>query len=304
VTRGLVTLEKTTLDTRAVLADAVEQVRPLVEARRHHLHVDLPDAAAMVCGDRKRLVQVMANLLNNAAKYTPEGGNIVLRVVALGDEVAMSVDDDGIGMAPGLVQLAFELFAQATRSADRAQGGLGIGLAVVKSLVELHGGSVSAHSEGQGRGSSFTVRLPRLPGHAQLPKQERKYADQRSRGRALKVLIVDDNVDAAQTLALLVEAHGHEAWVEHGSQAALEQAATEPPDVCLLDIGLPELDGNGLAQRLRTLPQTSGAVLVAITGYGQDHDRKQARSAGFDHHFVKPVDIAQLSSLLSAIAAR
>jgi PAS domain S-box-containing protein len=304
VTRGLVTLDKTTLDARAVLSDAVEQVRPLLEARRHHLHLDLPQVSAMVCGDRKRLVQVMTNLLNNAAKYTPDGGNIVLHVDVHGDEVAMSVADDGIGMAPELVQRAFELFAQASRSADRAQGGLGIGLAVVKSLVELHGGSVSAHSEGQGRGSSFTVRLPRLPELVRLPDTQGHQADEKVQGRALKVLIVDDNVDAAQTLALLIEAQGHQVQVEHASHAALESAVAQPPDVCLLDIGLPELDGNALARRLRTLPQTSGAVLVAVTGYGQDQDRKQARDAGFDHHFVKPVDIAKLSSLLRDIAPK
>ncbi|WP_147376900.1 PAS domain-containing hybrid sensor histidine kinase/response regulator [Noviherbaspirillum saxi] len=301
VTRGLVSLEKAKLDAKHIVSDAVEQVRPLIESRRHRLTVRTPPESTFVLGDKKRLVQVMSNLLNNAAKYTPAGGDIVLNMDVYDDQVWISVTDNGIGMSPDVKERAFELFAQAERTPDRAQGGLGIGLALVKSLIDLHGGSVTAHSEGMGTGSTFTVRLPHLDegtGSAAIEQPAQPEATPR---RVLKVMVVDDNADAADMLAMFVEAVGHQACVEHSAHKALERARMENPDVCLLDIGMPDMDGNELARRLRIQPENVGTILVAVTGYGQDRHQHSSQGAGFDHYFVKPVDIAKLVSLLNDI---
>jgi signal transduction histidine kinase/CheY-like chemotaxis protein len=306
VTRGLVTLESEVLDAKRIVSDAVEQVRPLIEARRHHLTVFQPPESALVLGDQKRLVQVVTNLLNNAAKYSPEGGQIRLRMEVAGGEVSLAVADDGIGMAPELVERAFELFVQAERSSDRAQGGLGLGLALVRSLVELHHGHVSARSDGPGRGSEFTLRLPRVDsiGGAVLgDSRGDKGPAVRASRRALRLMLVDDNLDAADMLALFLDTIGHSVSVENDPWRALERARDEAPDVCLLDIGLPDMDGNELARRLRAEAATAGAVLIAVTGYGQEQDRKAAIDAGFDHHFVKPVDTGRLAALLAEIGA-
>jgi signal transduction histidine kinase/ActR/RegA family two-component response regulator len=305
VTRGLVDLDTAALDAAQVAIEAVEQVTPLIQARGQQLALRLPPAPAPVCGDRKRLVQVLANILNNAAKYTQEGGELRLDVEADGTLVRIAVQDNGIGMAPDLVARAFDLFAQAERSADRASGGLGLGLALVKNLVELHGGTVSCDSPGLGRGSRFVVSLPRL--HAQgMPAQE--MADSVPAGPdRLRILVVDDNEDAADTLAMLLEASGHEVLVEHGSLAALARVraggSPDAPQVCLLDIGLPDMDGAELARRLRAQPETAGALLVAVTGYGQDSDRERTRAAGFDHHLVKPLDLEKLRTILDGAHA-
>ncbi len=300
VTRGMVELEKAPLDIRRIVVDAVEQVSPLIQARRHHLMLHVPPEMAVVSGDKKRLVQVIANLLTNAAKYTPEGGNIVLQSDVLPDQVILSVQDDGIGMAPVLVERVFELFVQAERTSDRSGGGLGLGLALVKSLVELHGGKVACTSRGAGKGSRFTVCLPRLVDQDQ--KVERRQAPRSSFNvsRPLKIMVVDDNADAAQMLAMFLEAAGHQVIVEFHARQALERARNELPDVYLLDIGLPEMDGNELAKQLRARPDTNGAILIAVTGYGQEHDRQKSIAAGFDHHMTKPVDIAKLSTILAA----
>jgi PAS domain S-box-containing protein len=301
VTRGLVTLNNVRLDAKRVIVDAVEQVRPLLEARRHHLSMHTPPDSAFVLGDQKRLVQVVANLLNNAAKYTPEGGDIVLGMEVDGEDIKVTVSDNGIGMTPELLARAFQLFAQGERTADRSQGGLGIGLALVKSLVELHGGTVAAYSDGIGNGSKFTVCLPHLKAHTGSSRSAPVSAVAASSTRPLKIMVVDDNVDAAEMLAMLVEAMGHQAVVEHSSRKALELALAERPDVCLLDIGLPDMDGNQLAHRLRTHPETASSVLVAVTGYGQEQDRNNSMNAGFDHHFVKPVDSSKLTALLETM---
>lgn len=303
VTRGLVTLDKVRLDAKRIVSDAIEQVRPLIEARGHRLAVHTPPEPAFILGDQKRLVQVITNLLNNAAKYTPEGGDIVLSMEVDGDFVRMVVADSGIGMAPELVDRAFEMFAQAKRTSDRSEGGLGIGLALVKSLMELHGGSVSAYSAGAGKGSRFTICLPHLKENSGLPESEQGATMDIAAADALKVMVVDDNADAAQMLAMFVGAMGHQVIVEHSSKKALERAKAELPAVCLLDIGLPDMDGNELARRLRAQQETAKAVLVAVSGYGQEQDRNNAISAGFDYHFVKPVDSAKLASLLEQIAA-
>ncbi|SFC14533.1 PAS domain-containing hybrid sensor histidine kinase/response regulator [Massilia yuzhufengensis] len=304
VTRGLVELEQAPLDLREVLHDAVEQVTPLVRARDHELVLALPDQPMLVMGDRKRLVQVVANLLNNAAKYTPEGG-ILTASAGLRDALAcIEVRDNGIGMAPELTQRVFDLFAQAERSADRAMGGLGLGLALVKSLVELHGGTVACDSPGLGQGSRFTACLPCLAGATQPAAAPGDVAVVAAAQAAapLRVLVVDDNVDAAITLAMLLGASGHQVLVEHGAQAALDTARRSSPAVCLLDVGLPEMDGKELARRLRAEAGTANALLVAVTGYGQESDREQILAAGFDHHLVKPVDMGQLEAILAAVA--
>jgi len=301
VTRGLVTLASEPVAVADIVADAVEQVRPLIEARRQRLALPPATHGARVPGDRKRLVQVLANLLNNAAKYTPEGGHIEVRLELAPAQAVLTVTDDGIGMQPEVQRGAFDLFTQAERTPDRSQGGLGIGLALVKSLVELHRGSVAVYSEGPGKGSRFTVRLPRLPSlpaaaaaaHEPGPGVQGKGARP---GRS--VLVVDDNVDAAQLLAMVLESAGHRVCVEHHSHLALELARTTAPAVCILDIGLPEMDGNALARRLRQLPQMRGALLIAVTGYGRAEDRAAALAAGFDHHLVKPVDVQVLLKLL------
>lgn len=301
VTRGLVELEKAPVDIRHIITDAVEQVTPLIQSRRHHLAMHLPPDTTMVMGDKKRLVQVLANVLNNAAKYTNEGGNILLKTDVREAYLVIEVIDNGIGMTPELTAHAFDLFAQAERSSDRSSGGLGLGLALVKSLIELHGGAVTCESEGVGKGSKFTIKLSRITESIkqtpQHPKQHLANAPQ-----SLRILVVDDNEDAAAMLASLLEAAGHEVLVEHASKRALECARIDRPDVCLLDIGLPEMDGNELARCLRAQPETANAVLVAVTGYGQEEDRKNTLAAGFDHHLVKPIETGRLMSLLTEVS--
>lgn len=301
VTRGLVELDNLPLDIRHIITDAVEQVTPLVRARRHHLALQMTPEAPMVLGDKKRLVQVVANLLNNAAKYMHEGGHIVLTTEVRDAHVFIEVQDNGIGMAPELASRAFDLFAQAERSSDRSSGGLGIGLALVKSLIELHHGTVTCQSAGLGKGSKFTVCLPRLPVGEEGGGSAHHDRSGRQDIESLRILVVDDNVDAAAMLAMLLEASGHHVLVEHDAQKSLELAKDEAPQVCLLDIGLPEMDGKELARRLRAQPETARAVLIAVTGYGQESDRREMLDAGFDHHLVKPVDTGMLASLLAQV---
>lgn len=300
VTRGLITLELATLDVGRIVADAIEQARPLLDARRHHFSVSLAPEPAFVLGDAKRLVQVVANLLNNAAKYTPEGGHVALTMAVRDERVRLAVADDGIGMAPGLVHQVFELFAQAERGSDRSQGGLGIGLALVKSLVELHHGSVSAHSAGLGLGSEFSVCLP-LAAKADEAPAESPSMPARAGPDGLRLLLVEDNEDAADVLAMFLEAAGHRVAVEHDSISALIRGRQEKPDVCLLDIGLPDIDGCELARRLRAQPELADTVLIALTGYGREQDRSRAIAAGFAHYFVKPVDTSVLGALLDQL---
>ena len=299
VTRGLVTLEKEELDVNAVVAGAVEQVRPLIESKRHALTMQLSGEPVHVLGDRTRLVQVLSNILNNAAKYTPPGGQIALRVAAHGERVTVTVTDNGIGIEPDVLPYIFELFTQAERTPDRSQGGLGIGLALVKSLVALHGGTVDARAA-PGQGSEFEICLPRLdalPAASGGQEAEQEDASQ----QPLRVLVVDDNQDAAQMLATVLEVQGHAVAVEYDGHGALQRARCELPEVMLLDIGLPDTDGYALARQLRAIPELRGAVLVALTGYGQQEDRRQAEEAGFDHHLVKPADLALVSEILASV---
>jgi signal transduction histidine kinase/CheY-like chemotaxis protein len=306
VTRGLVVLARDEVDLRRVIDDAVEQVRPLIEARRHQLALQLaPEAGpAFVQGDYKRLVQVLANLLNNAAKYTPEGGQLGVWMGASLEHVLVSVTDNGIGIAADLLPTVFDLFSQAERTPDRAQGGLGLGLALVKSLVELHGGMVTAASEGRNMGTEFTVRLPCLQGKVAAVGGGVAVPAASSRARGLKLMLVDDNEDAAMTLGLLLESAGHSVTVAHDPLDALACAGDQRFDVCLLDIGLPGMSGYELARRLRKLPGTQAATLMAITGYGQESDRADGEEAGFDRYFVKPVDADLLTEALAGVAKR
>ena len=301
VTRGLITLERARVGARAVVQEAVEQVRPAIEARHQRLAVHLPPSWAVVEGDKARLVQVVANVLGNASKYTPEARGIDLRAEVRADALVVSVRDEGIGMDRELTGRVFDLFTQAERSSDRSQGGLGLGLALVRNLVELHGGMVSCSSPGPGKGSTFVITLPLLRDEAPPEAAAAPAAAPADSPGPLKVLVVDDNVDAAETLGLLLAAYGHEVVIEHDSLRALDRARSVAPDVCLLDIGLPEIDGLELARRLRAQPETADAVLVAVTGYGQEQDREQAFAAGFQHHLVKPVDVETLVKLLEGV---
>jgi signal transduction histidine kinase/ActR/RegA family two-component response regulator len=300
VTRGLVTLEREELDVNAVVAGALEQVRPLIESKRHSLTIQLSGEPVHVMGDRTRLVQVLSNILNNAAKYTPPGGQILLRVAATGDRVLVTVSDNGIGIEPDVLPYIFELFTQAERTPDRSQGGLGIGLALVKSLVALHGGTVDARSEAPGRGSEFEICLPRLDAAAR-PTMEEAGGAPAARTQPLRVMVVDDNQDAAQMLAMLLEVQGHAVTVEYDGRGALKRARLERPQVMLLDIGLPDTDGYALARQLRAIPELRGATLVALTGYGQNEDRRLAQEAGFDHHLVKPADLDRVGEILAQV---
>ncbi|WP_312484541.1 hybrid sensor histidine kinase/response regulator [Massilia timonae] len=299
VTRGLITLGQARVAARAVVEEAVEQVRPTIDARSQQLSVRLPSEHAAVRGDKARLVQVVANVLGNAAKYTPPGRGIDLRAEVLGTRLVLSVRDEGIGMDRELTGRVFDLFTQAERSSDRSQGGLGLGLALVKHLVELHGGTVGCSSPGLGKGSTFVISLPLLQ------EEETPVPAPGAAGPAgaapLRILVVDDNHDAAETLGLLLSAQGHEVAIEHASLPALERARGMRPDVCLLDIGLPEMDGRELARRLKADPATGGAVLIAVTGYGQQQDRDAALAAGFAYHLVKPVNVDVLLRVLDGV---
>jgi PAS domain S-box-containing protein len=301
VTRGLVTLRRQALDFNAVVGEAVEQASAPMQAKRHRVTVDLPAEAPWVNGDRTRLIQVLSNLLNNAARYTPEGGEIAVRVTATDDDVCATVEDNGIGIPPALLPHVFDLFTQADRSPDRSQGGLGLGLALVKSLVELQGGSVSASSAGAGQGSRFTVCLPRVAAEA---NEEEAMAEQAADDPLRRhLMVVDDNADAAHMLALLLESAGHSVAVCGTALEALEAAERTAPALLFLDIGLPGMDGYELVRRLRQLPETAHAFIVALTGYGTPLDRARALEAGFDEHLVKPVQPRALYAVLARLPA-
>jgi PAS domain S-box-containing protein len=296
ITRGKIQLRKEPVELATVVALAVETCRPLIDARKHELTVALPPEPLWLNADLTRLAQVVGNLLNNAAKFTEEGGHIGLTAEQQDGEAVLRVRDNGIGMAPEVVARAFDLFAQGDTSLDRSQGGLGIGLTLVRSLVQMHGGSVQALSEGLGRGSEFIVRLPLAPAR---PTVQTPVAGKARRG-SRRILIVDDNVDAVRSLALFLEMSGHEVRAAHNGPAALELAQTYQPDVVLLDIGMPGMDGYEVARRLRQAPGQEKVLLVALTGYGQEEDRRRSREATINHHLVKPTDPEALQALLTS----
>ena len=296
ITLGKVTLRKKEADVAQILRAGIELTRPLIDEKRHEMTITLPVEPLVVVGDPARLAQVVGNLLNNAAKYTEEGGTIALSAERQAEQVVIKVKDNGIGIAAELLPHVFDLFTQAERTLDRSQGGLGIGLALVKSLVTMHGGSVEANSDGPGAGSELVVRLPLL---MQFATARAGHEVEGPTTVARRILVVDDNVDAADSLAMLLRFEGHEVSVAYHVTAALELARQHRPNIFLLDIGLPGTDGYALARQLRELTELRGARLIAITGYGLTEDRERGKAAGFDHHLVKPVDPEVLRALLS-----
>ncbi|WP_288378034.1 GAF domain-containing protein, partial [uncultured Massilia sp.] len=305
VTRGLVKLQLGVVDFRDIVSGALDQARPLLQEKEHAVALHLPQEPVYVRGDQTRLVQSVANILNNAAKYTQRDGRIALCLEAADGRMCLTVSDNGSGMPAELVPCVFDLFTQGARTLARSQGGLGLGLTLVKRLVELHGGEVGAASGGVGQGSSFTLHLPcaeaPLDG-ACAPALEEPGAAPLA--RPLRLVLVDDNADAADSLSNLLGVQGYHTAVEYDARSALRRARAERPDAMLVDIGLPDIDGYQLAQQLRAMPETSATVLVAITGYGQAGDRERAIGAGFAHHLVKPVDMNALARVLEAVATQ
>ncbi|MDF3036776.1 MAG: hypothetical protein K0S28_2050 [Paucimonas sp.] len=299
VTRGLVDLDIEPVDIKLVVASAVEQAQPLIEARNHSLNIRMGSAHTLVNGDRTRLVQILTNILNNAAKYTPQGGEITLSVCVDKTQVEISVSDNGIGIEKDLLPRIFELFTQAERTPDRAQGGLGLGLALVKSITQMHGGGVRAFSEGVGKGTTVSVTLPRLSEPVKTHQRISEGGSPRHSESSLDIMVVDDNIDAADALAELLSAKGHRVIVESDPRVALESAAAHPTKVFILDIGLPGMDGYDLARHLRARAENSNSLFIALTGYGQSHDKVLAKAAGFDHHFVKPMNAEKLNALFA-----
>ena len=300
---GQIALQKKPVELAEVVRDAVETCRPLIRLRKHHLGVQLPEQPVLLEADLTRLSQVISNLLNNAAKYTDDGGQIRLDATVDNGIVTLRVRDTGLGIDPQLLPHIFDLFTQAERTPDRSEGGLGIGLTLVKRLVELHGGAVEAHSEGLGSGAEFIVRLPVLARTAQPAAKivGRVPVAAPADGRGLRILIVDDNVDAADSIAMLLNMEGHETRAVNTARAALLAVPDFRPEVVLLDIGLPEMDGYEVARRLRAQNGHRGMRLVAVTGYGQPADRRRAHAAGFDEHMVKPVEPAALQDFLRVV---
>ncbi|MEA2681311.1 MAG: two-component system, chemotaxis family, CheB/CheR fusion protein [Candidatus Binataceae bacterium] len=303
VTTGKIQLRKEPVQLAGVIEQAIESARPMLEGRKHRIEVSLPDCAVAIDGDVVRLTQVLLNLIDNAAKYTPEGGTIELRLEQGDGDAVIRVRDNGIGIAPKLLPYIFDLFTQAERTPDRSSGGLGIGLTVVRSLVELHGGRVDAVSEGLGRGSEFIVRLPLTEAPAPgVEAQEGVRPDAAHLGQ--RILVVDDNTDHIESLCALLEMSGFEAASASDGQRALEVIKSFRPQIVLLDIGLPDLDGYTIAKRIRQMPGGREVVMIAVTGYNRTDDRKRAVDAGFNHHLVKPVDFDQLLSFLSENSSR
>ncbi len=303
ITQGKVTLAREPLDLSTIINHAVETSRPLIDERRHKLTVAFPPQPTRVEGDLTRLVQVVGNLLNNAAKYTDEGGHIWLEAAEEGDEAVIRVRDNGMGISADLLPHVFALFTQADRSLDRSHGGLGIGLTLVRHLVEMHGGRVEARSGGPGCGSEFIVRLPAMAPSPAAYAKEAVGERARPASGSLKILVVEDNVDSAESMALLLRLNGHEVRIAHDGPSALEAARSFEPQVVLCDIGLPGMDGYEVAARLRKRQDFKETPLIALTGYGQEGSRRRAKEAGFDYHLVKPVEPGALDKVLDSLRA-
>jgi signal transduction histidine kinase/ActR/RegA family two-component response regulator len=306
IARGKIDLKKAPVEIAQIVAQGVDLASPLLEERSHNLLVSVATRGLLVEVDELRMAQAVANVLTNAAKYTEPGGQIAVSAARENGSVLVRVSDTGSGIAPEILPRIFDMFIQGKRTIDRTQGGLGLGLTIVRSIVELHGGTVSAHSEGPGKGAEVVLRLPVLTqqlldlGVAPAPNRSVGTSGRRSGKR---VLVVDDNSDAAETLADILRELGHTTSVAHDGPTALVAAAAFKPQIALLDIGLPVMDGYELAQRLREQPELRQVRLFAITGYGQESDRERSRDAGFQEHLVKPIDLAHLANLIDTARA-
>ncbi len=301
ISAGKLRLARERLDMRRVVEAALESSGPALEAGAHELRVQMSEAPLWVLGDPTRLSQVVGNLLTNAAKYTPGGGSIRVVLSAERSDVVVRVSDNGEGIPPEMLDRVFDLFAQVDRTLDRAQGGVGIGLSLVRKLMTLHGGSVSAESPGLGKGSTFTVRLPAIQAEPGQSATTPAPVDDARGTRRLRMLVVDDNTDAADTLVMLLEASGHEMRTAYSGVAALRLAGQFRPDVVLCDIGLPGIDGYTVASQLRGDPYFVTTVLVAVSGWGSEDVKRRARDAGFDFHLVKPVDLESVSRIIERL---
>jgi CheY-like chemotaxis protein len=296
LTRGMLSIERAPVDIADAVQRAAETAAPLISAARHRVEIDLPPEPLVVEGDLHRLAQLLANVLNNAARYTPPGGRITLHALRDAGWATLQVRDTGRGIEPRLLERIFDMFVQERPALERVGGGLGVGLALARRIAEAHGGTLAAHSEGAGKGAEFTLRLP-LHGKARRPAQAE--APQAAKPLlARRVLVVDDNIDAAATLEVLLKSLGHEACAAYDGHQALRMAVEFRPDVVLLDIGMPGLDGYEVARRLRALKPAHPMRIVAITGWGQEADRSRSREAGFDVHLVKPVDPTLLTKVI------
>jgi CheY-like chemotaxis protein len=306
IARGKVELKEELIELAEVVAKAVEMTSPLLEQRTHTLDLQVPRSGLPLRGDATRLSQVVSNLLTNAAKYTPAGGHITVRGSEEQGQVVLRVRDTGIGIAADALPHVFDLFVQERQALDRSHGGLGLGLTIVRNLVEHHGGTVSASSEGRGAGSEFVVRLPKAAVAQQSPSPHVANAQAgvpvEASAQALRVLVVDDNADAADMLAAALSAKGYQTRVAHDGPAALLTAEKFRPAIAFLDLGLPVMDGYELATRLHEIPELRNLRLIAVTGYGQESDRRKTRQAGFHHHLVKPVDLQAVDEVLTGIA--
>ena len=300
ITRGKIELRRESVLLSSVMLSAVETARPALEAPRHNFRIDMPAEAIEVDGDFVRLAQVLSNLLGNAAKYTDEGGDISIEAERHGNQAVIRVRDSGIGIEPDMLPRIFDMFAQVPASQRRSQGGLGIGLALARALVELHGGRIQAESAGHGKGSTFTVHLPIARVDRNVAVSRGSSFGPRAAANRRRVLIVDDNVDAAETLQMVVTTLGHEAETVHDGRAALDAARTKRPDLVLLDISMPGMDGFSVAREMRRDSGLRDLRVVALTGFGQQDDRRRSREAGFDDHLVKPVSAEDLRRLLAS----
>ena len=304
ITRGRIELRKEQVELATVVNSAVEASRPIIEKWGHQLTVMIPEGPVHLQADFTRLSQALSNLLNNAAKYTDQGGRICLTAERQSDQVLIRVKDNGIGIPPEMLPHIFEMFKQLDRSLERSEGGLGIGLTLVRRLVEMHGGSVEAHSPGPGKGSEFVVRLP-LALEVKRQKPELS-ADQLNASASMncRILVVDDNQDSADSIAILLRNMGNDVNTAYDGLEAVGAAAEFQPDVVLLDIGLPTMNGYDAACRIREQPGGKDRMLIALTGWGQEEDRRRSQEVGFDHHLTKPIDFSALRRLVSAVKVR
>ena len=304
VSQGKIDLRKEHISLQSALQAALEASQPLIDAGKHTLTLNVPKDLLWMDADLTRIAQVVSNLLNNAAKYTPDGGKITLLVRQEGEEVSIAVSDNGLGIPADMLPKVFELFTQVDRNLERSQGGLGIGLALVKRLVEMHGGSIEAQSVGRNLGSTFTLRLPLTTAQGGLGAANNSTGETQASNKILRVLVVDDNIASAKTTAWMLELIGHQSTLAHNGNEALEVAKKLQPDVILLDIGLPGMNGYDVCRALRQDPNFKNTVMIAQTGWGQKRDRQQALDAGFDHHLVKPVKFEEVFKLLNKIGTQ